>query len=100
MKSEMVEISRETLMKAEGALRAVIEQYTDHDYAEGDSLSVRLACDALAAIEAEPKWTTPVVQTATFQAWSARHLNAMFEMSQTNEFLEGRTQQNPQFEMF
>ncbi|MCL4206656.1 MAG: hypothetical protein KJ000_29585 [Pirellulaceae bacterium] len=100
MKSETVEISRETLMKVEGALRAVIEQYTDQDYAEGDSWSVRLACDALAAIEGEPIWTAPVVRTPAFQGWSDRHLNAMFEVSQTTAFLEGRTQQNPRFEMF
>jgi hypothetical protein len=44
----------ETLKRIDAALRAVIDQYADDDYAEGDSHAVRLCRDALAAIEADP----------------------------------------------
>lgn len=49
----IVQLQRETLHKVEEALRAVIDQYQDDDYAEGDSYAVRLSREALGAIEAE-----------------------------------------------
>ena len=48
-----LQILPETLRKTEAALRAVIDQYADDDYVEGDSYAVRLSRDALAAIEAD-----------------------------------------------
>lgn len=49
-----VQIQHETLRKTEEALRAVIDQYADDDYAEGDSYAVALSREALAAIQADP----------------------------------------------
>lgn len=51
-----IEIQRRTLEKTVSALQAVIDQYADDDYAEGDSYAVRLSREALAAIEADPAW--------------------------------------------
>ena len=54
-----VEIQHETPSKIKAALRAVIDQYADDDYAEGDSYAVRLCREALAAIEADQAPTPP-----------------------------------------
>jgi hypothetical protein len=47
------QIQPETIQKMQAALRAVIDQYVDDDYAEGDSYAVALSREALAAIEAD-----------------------------------------------
>ncbi len=54
-----IEISRETLRKAEEALIAAVDEYADDDYEEGDSWSIRLCREALAAIQAEPNRPLP-----------------------------------------
>lgn len=49
----IVQVQRETLNKVEEALIAVIDQYEDDDYEEGDSYAVALSREALAAIQSE-----------------------------------------------
>ena len=58
-----VQIQHETLSKMEAALRAVIDQYADDDYVEGDSYAVALSRDALAAIEADQSPTPTQLTT-------------------------------------
>jgi hypothetical protein len=57
------QIQPETIQKMQAALRAVIDQYADDDYTEGDSYAVRLCREALAAIEADQSPTPTQLTT-------------------------------------
>lgn len=49
----IVQLQRKTLKKVEEALMAVIDQYEDDDYEEGDSYAVALSREALVAVQSE-----------------------------------------------